>query len=226
MLEFATCRRILIRRYVSEKTKSWVGLLCDVGGSRTGRTIFPPSSSNYSCSRIIVNISENDEPDVIGDANYLPFRDNSFDYVTCTETLEHISHPELTIQEIYRVLKPGGVFLLTMPFMYPYHPHPADYQRWTSQKMDLVLRSLRFTEIEISPLGSTRDVVFDILYIALYELRPRLGRYLFSLMLRALMLIRFIVKFFPTLYRNDVNRTFPINTGYGVVCKKGTFELS
>jgi SAM-dependent methyltransferase len=45
----------------------------------------------------------------------LPYCDATFDLVTCTEVIEHIEHYRHTIREIYRVLKPGGLFVLTTP---------------------------------------------------------------------------------------------------------------
>jgi len=45
----------------------------------------------------------------------LPYVDSSYDLVTCTEVLEHLEHYRETIREIHRVLKPGGVFVLTTP---------------------------------------------------------------------------------------------------------------
>lgn len=47
---------------------------------------------------------------VYGDAYLLPFKDHSFQAVTCMDFLEHVSKPELVLKEISRVLKPGGSF--------------------------------------------------------------------------------------------------------------------
>lgn len=70
-------------------------------------------------------------PDVFGNAAKLPFLTNSFDAVACYEVLEHVRDPEEVMVEISRVLKPGGVAELSMPFLYPVHDAPHDYQRWT-----------------------------------------------------------------------------------------------
>lgn len=45
----------------------------------------------------------------------IPYPDDDFDLVTCTETLEHLERPKEALQEMLRVLKPGGQLVLTVP---------------------------------------------------------------------------------------------------------------
>lgn len=53
---------------------------------------------------------------VFADANsVLPFPDRYFDIIWCSEVIEHIENYKLTIQEIQRVLKPGGLYIITTP---------------------------------------------------------------------------------------------------------------
>lgn len=64
--------------------------------------------------------------DYISDVWNIPEKDNTFDVILCTEVLEHIPYPIETIKEFSRLLKPGGVLLLTAPFsslphMTPYY---------------------------------------------------------------------------------------------------------
>jgi ubiquinone/menaquinone biosynthesis C-methylase UbiE len=51
----------------------------------------------------------------VGDANLLEFPDHSFDMVTCQTVLIHLKSPKLALQEMIRVLKPGGLILLAEP---------------------------------------------------------------------------------------------------------------
>ncbi len=52
---------------------------------------------------------------VIGDAEHIPFPDNSFATVIFTEVLEHLVHPEQALSEIFRVLQPGGRLIGSTP---------------------------------------------------------------------------------------------------------------
>lgn len=61
----------------------------------------------------------------------LPFPDASFDVVLCTQVLEHVENVELAGAEIARLLRPGGCALITVPFLYPTHEAPYDFQRFT-----------------------------------------------------------------------------------------------
>jgi ubiquinone/menaquinone biosynthesis C-methylase UbiE len=47
--------------------------------------------------------------------NQLPFADNSFDVVTMLAVLEHLAEPDATLRDIYRVLRPAGRLVLTVP---------------------------------------------------------------------------------------------------------------
>ncbi len=70
-------------------------------------------------------------PDVLADAARLPIIDSSVDVVVCLEVIEHVRAPESVLAEVSRVLRPGGRAYMSMPFLYPVHDAPYDYQRWT-----------------------------------------------------------------------------------------------
>jgi SAM-dependent methyltransferase len=53
--------------------------------------------------------------DVQADICNLPFSDQQFDWVVCNHVLEHIPSDKIAMQEIFRVLKPGGTAILQVP---------------------------------------------------------------------------------------------------------------
>ena len=92
-----------------------------------------------------------DSPDVRGDICRLPFPDADFDFVLCTEVLEHVADPWLAVREIRRVLKPGGVALMTSPFMWPWHGSMryADFWRFTADGWRVLCRD--FATVRVFP---------------------------------------------------------------------------
>ncbi len=99
--------------------------------------------------------------DVVGDIHQMPFDDNSFDCVVCTGTLEHVADPWKAIREIRRVLKPGGIVHVDVPFMQAYHADPTDYWRFTIDGLCLLCGD--FTKLEAGVhIGPTCAVVWSV----------------------------------------------------------------
>lgn len=85
-------------------------------------------------------------PDIFADAACLPIAAQSCDTVILLEVLEHLKRPQDALCEISRVLRPGGSLLLSMPFLYPIHDAPHDYQRLTRHGLE---RDLMDTGLEV-----------------------------------------------------------------------------
>lgn len=68
---------------------------------------------------------------LIAEAERLPFADHTFDAVVSEQVLEHVRGPWRAAQEIVRVTKPGGLIYTATPYMFPLHPSPKDYSRWS-----------------------------------------------------------------------------------------------
>lgn len=107
----------------------------------------------------------NAKPDVFADAAKLPLSDESVDTVILLEVLEHLRQPISALSEIHRVLRPGGRLLLTMPFLYPIHDAPHDFQRLTGYGLERDIRNagMRIERLRTSP-GSAESagLLFNI----------------------------------------------------------------
>jgi SAM-dependent methyltransferase len=102
--------------------------LCDVGAG--GRRI--------TSDIVTVDAVPGPGVDIAGDIHALPIPDASFDCVFCTGTLEHVREPAKAVREIYRILRPGGLVHIDVPFIQGYHPDPTDYWRFTLDGLRLL----------------------------------------------------------------------------------------
>lgn len=88
-------------------------------------------------------------PGVRGDAAHLPFARASFDCVIATALLEHVPYPRRVVREVRRVLRPGGLFYVEIPFLEGFHADPDDFQRLTFRGLDVLLRDFEIVEREV-----------------------------------------------------------------------------
>ncbi len=109
------------------------GTVLDIGcGNRWAETALGPGARYIGLDYpATVRLGYKGPPDVFGDAQQLPFRDGSIDTVLLLDVLEHLSDSESALCEAARVLKPYGALILQVPFLYPLHDEPFDFQRWT-----------------------------------------------------------------------------------------------
>jgi SAM-dependent methyltransferase len=142
-------------------------LVLDIGTSRRFdkemfffRDLF---ADNY---KAVAYKSQDGACDYESDILDLEFDDDSIDAVICFEVLEHVINPFRAISEVYRILKPGGIVLLSVPFLTSYHGisnninessqnNYSDFFRFTHQGVELLLQ--RFEKVEIVPAGGPID---------------------------------------------------------------------
>jgi SAM-dependent methyltransferase len=108
-------------------------LILDIGA---GNVSTNHSYTQFFPNRHTVDLDPKRQPDTVGDIHALPFDDNSQEVVVCTEVLEHCHTPQKAIDELRRVLKPGGKLILTTRFVYPLHDVPHDYFRFTKYGLE------------------------------------------------------------------------------------------
>lgn len=140
---FAECINKLAQRDV----------VLDLGGRRRFNKRLQPfqhlfSQVHYYC----LDISPSSDLDVVGDLLRLPFAAEVAGGVICHSVLEHVYEPHTAVREIYRVLKPGGIAFLYVPFLYPYHGTEGgpDCYRFTRDGVLYLFKD--FAEIKLQPV--------------------------------------------------------------------------
>jgi SAM-dependent methyltransferase len=88
---------------------------------------------------------------VVADAHKLPFEDGVFDGVWVQAVLEHVLEPAIIVDEIHRVLRPGGLVYAETPFMQQVHERAYDFSRFTQSGHRWLFK--RFSEISAGPIG-------------------------------------------------------------------------
>lgn len=137
-------------------------------------------------------------PDILWDGVSLPFLDCQFDTVMATEVLEHCPYPGAVVSEVARVLKPGGFFFATVPFLYRLHEIPNDYWRYTPNGLAQILRENGFAECRVSTYGGWNSSLGHV--IGLWISNAAMGRAKRAILSRILYLL---VRLF--LYRDDTD---------------------
>lgn len=107
-----------------------------------------------------VDMREGPGVDIVSYGWSLPFRDQEFEVVVSTSTLEHDPAPWRTLEEMARVLESAGYMILTtVSIGYPRHDYPCDYWRFTGDGIRrLIEHEARLDVIELQEDEKTADV--------------------------------------------------------------------
>ena len=152
------------------------GKLLDVGcGSKPYQSLF--AVDTY----IGLDIdSESTRKRGIADKLYIggqfPFPNSEFDSLLCNQVLEHVFNPEEFLGEINRVLKPGGKFLLTVPFVWDEHEQPYDYARYSSFGLRALLEKEGLQILQHKKLGGDASIIFQLTNAYLYKITQHLPK--------------------------------------------------
>jgi SAM-dependent methyltransferase len=114
--------------------------------------------TNYSENIINFDLQKFKNVEVLGDLYHLPFGDNSFDYVFSVYVLEHVPDTQKAINEMFRVLKPGGKAYCLVPFIQGFHAAPADFSRLTIS--GIRQQFVQFDYLETEGLGPTSALLW------------------------------------------------------------------
>lgn len=153
----------------------------------------------------------NSEVDVFYDGKKIPFPDNYFDAVFCSEVIEHVFDAEIVLPEILRVCKPGAKILITVPFCWNEHEVPYDYARYSSYGIKYLLEKNGYKNIELKKTGNFLKVNFQLWALYWFEVMKGWGRIGYALSMILIFPINLMAvllgPLFPrnqTLYFNNV----------------------
>ncbi len=141
--------RFLLQEKVKKYGHYMNGHLLDAGsGSYSRYRHFFPSDTVTR-----MDIKSGPNVDVVGRAEKMPFKDSEFDSMLSTQVFEHLEYPEKAAAEAYRVLKPGGYLLLTVPQWNELHEEPHDYWRYTCFGIKALFERNGFSVVEYEQYG-------------------------------------------------------------------------
>lgn len=150
------------------------GTVLDVGcGVKPYATMLEPIVSRHLGVDHLGSPHDPSNLDVAALAYALPFHDQAVDGVICTAVLEHLEEPGLALQECQRVLRPGGVAILSVPFIWHPHEEPRDFYRFTTHGLRHLLTNAGFDVLRIDPLAGFWVTVGQLFnyYLARFDRR-------------------------------------------------------
>lgn len=163
----------LILRYEAQRFKEIAalssGLVLDIGCSEQKLRKYLTEKCQYIGLDYpdTANAMYKTTPTIYGDAQKLSFGDNTFDVISFMEVLEHLPNPEIAVQECCRVLKPNGKLFFSMPFLYPIHDAPFDYQRFTIHGLQKLFSRSSLIITDKKPVGRPLMTAMLLVNIAL-----------------------------------------------------------
>lgn len=155
------------------------------------------------------------------DLKSIPRASECYDLVVCNQVLEHVPEPGLVLKEFYRILKPGGQIILTVPQCHGLHMIPYNYFNFLEFGIAYLCQKNGFRNITIKPLGGIFCVLgkcWDQAFLVLLE------RFVFPANIRSLVLWVYNLVFFPLRFfwlgldNFDSQKKWTLN--YGVLAEK------
>jgi SAM-dependent methyltransferase len=111
--------------------------------------------------------------DVVGDAHALPFKSDSIDFAFGGAVMEHLANPTRAIDELYRVVRPGGYVYADWAFVFAYHGYPHHYFNATVHGIRNAFNAFRVLETGVAPFHGGAFMLRSVIETYLGHFRPR-----------------------------------------------------
>lgn len=99
--------------------------------------------------------------DILTDVKKTPFSDNTVDFAVIDAVLEHVPEPHAVVNEIYRIMKPGGSVFCVVPFIHPYHGYPKNYFNISKDGLSYLFR--HFSRCEIGSYRGPTSAIINLI---------------------------------------------------------------
>jgi SAM-dependent methyltransferase len=175
-----------------------------------GRRISP----NTICVDFIPLLGTN----LIADVQRLPVRDSVADLVVATGLIEHVEDDRAVLQEISRILRPGGYTHIELPFLQQYHDDPIDCRRFTVHGLERELRRAGLEPVHSgSHIGPTVTMITLATYYASlwFEGRSRVAKVVSTGVFLAVSMVLWPLKYLDSLL---VRKRSAHRLAFGVFC--------
>ena len=135
------------------------GEVLDIGCADQRIAAYLPTGTRYTGLDYFQTASfwYHTRPQVFGDAHALPFAADRFDAVLLLDVMEHLENPTKCLSEVNAVLRRGGRLMIKVPFLYPMHDSPRDFQRWTKYGLMAMLTAAGFSEVRVVSIGRASE---------------------------------------------------------------------
>lgn len=187
--------------------------ILDIGSGGSSYNIFFPN-------RFTFDIDPERKPEVIGDIHKMPFQDNEFKAILCTEVLEHLYDPKKAIEEMKRILKPGGKLILTTRFMFPIHDAPIDYFRYTEFGLKELFKDWEIENFQ--PEVGSIETIAVLLQRIIFQVKFKGNKFVKGVLLILVHFFIFLQKLVTKEYadiRHDKECKDFMTSGYYMICK-------
>jgi SAM-dependent methyltransferase len=161
--EYFFIRKVLFRA-ISQHAPALTGKLMDFGcGSKPYESLFKNVDTYIGVDYDGEGHShEHETIDVFYDGKTIPFENDTFDSVLCSEVFEHLFLLDQNLQEVHRVLKKGGKMLVTCPFAWNLHEAPIDYARYTPFALNDIFAKNGFKVLESNQGGTFVETLLQL----------------------------------------------------------------
>lgn len=136
--------------------------------------------------------------DFVAEAERTPIRSESVDHVVVDTILEHVPEPHKVVDEIFRILRPGGRVVCLVPFIFPYHAYPRHYFNMSRDGLEFLFRRFSRCTVEtnMGPTTALVNLAAEYAGIALSEN----NRVLYSIGKGVTLMFLFVFKYLDALW--------------------------